>query len=590
MQGSHADRRLAAILIADVVGYSALMEADEQSALASWRTLWTTLVLPTLEDRSGRVVKTTGDGFIAEFRSVVDAVEAAAMIQKGPTAPAQHGRLVLRIGVNVGDVVVDGDDVYGDAVNIAARLEQMCDPGGVLISGAAYDQLVGKSPLRFTGVGRRELKNIQRSIEVYKLDRGAEPTGATHRPWTNEKPVIAVLPFENASDSSDRRYFSDGITEDIITDLSRFNEVAVVARNSSFALRDGPRDVQQTGKRLGADFVLEGSVRPIGPRVRITAQLTDVATGLQRWADRHDCAAADLYDFQEKISQSIVAAVAREVRDQTVDALKRRPIADLRAYDLVLRAHRLSDDFRPDAQRQVRELYERALELDPKLARAHSGLSYCYLNLWVDGAVGRPIANDANAKRALSLAEEAVALDPKDPRCHSTLGFTLIQHHLILRGVRHIDVARQLNSNDPTILILWAYAQSCVGNFEAGRQAVEVAQRLNPQHPPWYINFSGRLHFLAGRYEDAVSDFSVFQGLASRKLRVWGWHVAALALLGRIDEARAAFDEFHQTLSALWVMPEKPSRKDSMSWAMTVACLANEEDRSRLRRGMELIV
>ncbi|MEJ1933485.1 adenylate/guanylate cyclase domain-containing protein, partial [Nostoc sp. NIES-2111] len=281
MVTGRSERRLAAIMAADVVGYSGRIEANEAATLAGWRAVQDTVIHPAFATHGGRVVKLLGDGFIAEFSSVVEAVECAANLQtdlaRSQSGQPESERLRLRIGVNVGDVVAEAGDLLGDAVNIAARLEQMCPPGGLLISASAHEQLVGKTALRFASLGPQQLKNIKRTIEAFRLDTadGARNPARSDR---QEKPVVAVLPFENLSSDPEQGYFSDGIAEDMITDLSRFREIVVVARNSSFSFRGRAGDLRSVGQQLGADYLVEGSVRLMGRRVRINAQLIEEAT------------------------------------------------------------------------------------------------------------------------------------------------------------------------------------------------------------------------------------------------------------------------------------------------------------------------
>ena len=334
---SAADRRLAAILAADVVGFSRLIEADEAGTLEAVRAMRREVIEPLLAEHRGRVVKLMGDGVLVEFASVVSAVACAAALQARLSAAqedaAPERRIVLRIGIHLGDVVVEGEDLLGDGVNVAARLEQLCPPGGVLISAAAYDQLPGKLDLPFKNAGEQRLKNIARPVRAYRL----APEGASVPPGPGatcrRKACCGGAPFENMSGDPEQVYFSDGITDDVITELSRFRELMVIARNSSFAFRGKSMDVREIGRALGAAYVIEGNVRRAGNRVRITVQLVDAASGMHLWAERYDRAVEDVFAVQEEIARSIVATVAQRVVDEVEAAARRRPPEDIRAYD-----------------------------------------------------------------------------------------------------------------------------------------------------------------------------------------------------------------------------------------------------------------
>jgi TolB-like protein len=328
MANTGAERRLTTIMAADVVGYSRLVEADETATLAALRGLRQMVVEPLMAERQGRIVKLMGDGLIAEFSSVVGAVACAAEIQAQLAQSQKHvpltRRIVLRIGINLGDVVVEGDDLLGDGVNIAARLEQACPPGGVLVSGTAHDHLVGKLDLRFESAGELYLKNIARPVRAYRMAPGAASVATETASPLADRPAVAVLPFDNMSGDPEQAYFSDGITEDIITELSRFRELTVIARNSSFSFRGRSVDVREVGRVLGVGYVVEGSVRRAGNRLRITVQLVEAATGAHLWAERYDRAVEDIFNIQEEIARSIVATVAQRVLEDSEASARRR--------------------------------------------------------------------------------------------------------------------------------------------------------------------------------------------------------------------------------------------------------------------------
>ncbi len=585
------ERRLTAIMAADVVGYSRLVEADEASTLAALRDLRRSVLGPLLAEHRGRIVKLMGDGLIAEFGSVVAAVACAVAIQarvaeaQGQVPPER--RIVLRIGINLGDVVVEGADLLGDGVNVAARLEQACPPGGVLVAGAAYDQLTGKLDVRFEDAGELRLKNITRSVRAYRLAQGdALGTAAAAMPLTI-KPAVAVLPFDNMGGDPEQVYFSDGITEDIITELSRFRELVVIARNSSFAFRGKSTDVREIGRTLGAGYVVEGSVRRAGSRVRVTAQLVEAVTGTHLWAERYARAIEDIFAIQEEIARGIVATVAQRVLEDSEAAARRRPPQDIRAYDLFLRGHRLSDVFTPGAQDQARALFEQARTLDPTFARAYTGLAYNHSSRSIDEGVGIPRERDQNLIAALDLARQALALDPNDPRVQSTVA----RMHLAWRNFdaaeRHFNLARQMNPNDPTIQIIWAWAQACLGHPELGLPAAEFAKRLNPRYPRWYDDYVARILFLLGRYDEAA-------GILEQKTssepddhpRDMGWRTAACGHLGRTEEARRCAGWFVQAVGRYWRGDPAAGPREYVNWFVDASSLKRAEEEERLLTGL----
>jgi TolB-like protein len=590
MANAEVERRLSAIMAADVVGYSRLIEADEPGTLAALRDLQSAVLAPLLAEHRSRVVKLMGDGLIAEFGSIVSAVACAAAIQKQlalhqENVPTQS-RIVLRIGVNLGDVIVEGDDLLGDGVNVAARLEQICSPGSVLISGTAYDHLSGKLDCQFEDAGEQRLKNITRPIRTYRivLDGAPPIPAASSRP--PDKPAVAILPFGNMGDP-DQVYFSDGITEDVIIELSRFRELRVVARNSSFAFQGRSVDVREVGRALGVGYVVEGSVRRAGNRVRITAQLVEAATGTHLWADRYDRALEDIFAVQEEIAQGIVATVAQWVMEDCEAAARRRLPEDIRAYDLFLRGHRLSDVFTSDAQEQARALFERAREIDPTFARACTGLAYYYFNRAADRGVGVPHQRDPDLAAALDLAKEALALDPNDPRVQYTAGRMYLSWREFEPSERHFNLARNMNPNDPAIQIMWAWAQACLGYPERGLVAAELAKRLNPRHPRWYDDLLSRILFLLGRYEETAKILEQkTSGAPEEHPRDMAWRTAACGHLGRDDEARQCAGWFIQAVKNYWRGDPAAGPREYVNWFVDASCLRRVESEELLRQGL----
>ena len=588
-------RRLAAILAADVVGFSSLMGQDEEGTLARIKQLRREVVEPKVREHNGRVFKATGDGLLVEFPSPVEAVRCAVAIQetlrsKAAEEPSQP--LQLRIGINLGDIIIEEDgDVYGDGVNVAARLEQLADPGGISISGKVYEEVRDKLPYAFADRGEQQVKNIARPVRVYAL-RGLKPSVSPRDPKVlplPDRPSIAVLPFVNMSGDSDQVYFSDGITEDVITELSRFRELMVIARNSSFSFRGQSVDVREVGRSLGAGYVVEGSVRRAGDRVRITAQLVSAVSGAHLWAERYDRALEDVFAVQEEIAQRIVATVAQRVYEESEVAARRRQPEDIRAYDLFLQGLRLSDTFTPEAQARVQALFEQALQVDPGFARAYTGLSYVYMNRATDGGVGVPREKDENRVTALRLAEQALALDPNDPRVHSTLGYMCLTWRQFDRAERHLDLARAMNPNDAMIQITWAWVQACVGKPERALPAAEIAFRLNPCHPNWYNYYLSRVLFLLGRYTLAANLLEQRTiDAPARHPRDMAWRAAAYGHLARIQEAQQCAEVFVEGVRSYWHGDAAAGSREYVDWVVDVSYLRRDEDAERLREGLRL--
>jgi TolB-like protein len=592
MADPHPERRLAAILAADVVGYSRLVEEDEAATLAALKSLRQQVIDPLLAEHKGRIVKLMGDGALVEFGSVVDAVACAVAVQR---AVAEHQadvpvkrRIVFRIGINLGDVVVEGEDLLGDGVNIAARLEQLCEPGGMVVSGTAYDHLAGKLACDLEELGLQHLKNIARPVRAYRAVMGAHPT--VSRPATPalpDKPAIAVLPFDNMSGDPEQAYFSDGITEDIITELSRFRELLVIARNSSFAFRGKAQDVREVGRALGAGYVVEGSVRRAGDWVRITAQLIEATSGAHLWAERYDRPLQDVFAIQDEVARGIVATVAVRVLDETEAAARRRPPQDVCAYDLFLQGYKLSDTFTPEAQARARELFERARKLDPTLARAYTGLAFNHLIRAQDKGFGWPPAEDPDRAEALRLAEQALTLDPHDPRVHFCLGYICLTRRDFDRAERHLDLARAMNPNDAHFQIIWAWARACLGEPERGLPAAELAMRLNPRHPRYYEHYLSRILFLARRHTEAAAILERHTAEAPlQHPRDLAWLAAAYGHLRRTEEARRCGGLFAEAVQQGWCGDPAAGLVERVSWLVDNSYLRRPEDVTHLREGM----
>jgi adenylate cyclase len=557
MADERAKRRLAAIAFADVVGYSRLMEADEAGTLAALRERRKTILEPTVRDHEGRLVKVMGDGVLMEFASAINAVMAAVKLQEkmaeANTLLSEDRRIFLRIGINLGDIVGAGSDVYGDGVNIAARLEALAEPGGICVSAKVRDETHGRLELIFEDTGEQQLKNIANPVRVFKVAVGAAPASVIAALPLPDKPSIAVLPFTNMSGDPEQQYFSDGITEDIITELSRSRSLFVIARNSSFQYRDKRVDVRRAARDLGVRYVVEGSVRKMGDRIRITAQLIDAGPGNHLWSERFDCGIEELFNVQDEMTRTIVATVAGRLEEAEIRMSANKRTESLPAYDLLLRGIRHLRGYGPNENRLAREFFERAVALDPRYALANA---YLALALLVENHYGG--ASDAIKQRALDIAATAVRLDPRDSRCHTFLGQVYRFRDEYDLAILHLEHGLVLNPNDSICLIHLGGVLGVSGRAEEGVECVRKAIRLDP-----YVNFAwGTLAlclYCLRRYEEALA--------ANRKLGSDKslWHMAreaaCLAQLGRLDEARAQAADILRREPNFTVRAEMPHYK-----------------------------
>ncbi|RWL17416.1 MULTISPECIES: adenylate/guanylate cyclase domain-containing protein [Mesorhizobium] len=537
-----AQRRLAAILACDVVGYSRLMERDERGTLERLKTYRKDLLEPLVSEHQGRIVKLTGDGMLCEFASVVNAVTSAMAIQQ---ALAEHEaetpeeeRIRFRIGVNLGDVVCEEDgDLYGDGVNIAARLESIADPGTVVVSGTAYDHLQGKLDGGFTLLGDLRLKNIERPVRVYRVETDASASGAALPPLP-AKPSIAVLPFTNMSGDPDQEYFADGLVEDIITGLSRVNSFFVIARNSSFTYKGRAVDLRQVGRELGVRYVLEGSIRRAGSRVRISGQLVDAISGHHVWADRFEGDVSDIFDLQDKVTESVVGAVEPSIRLEEIKQARMKPTDYIGAYDLYLRALPRFYSMTREGFADVRRLTNEALSIDPGFTLAKALGAYIR-SLSVSQCWHEP----DDIRVAVRMAREVLADARDDP---TSLRFAA---QVIAYSAKDYETA--LDTIERSLLLNPNSAQGYTGsgwvNAHSGRPLVAIehfhrAMRLSPVDPEKGIALSGigMSYLMLERYEEALA----WGERALREMPNYGSShrvvIMALVKLNRPDEAQAA--------------------------------------------------
>ncbi len=539
------ERRLAAIIAADVVGYSRLIRADEEGTIAALKALFADLIDPKIAEHHGRVVKLMGDGMLAEFASVVDAVRAAVETQVAVTEHnaglPEDKRIEFRVGINMGDVVIDGDDIQGDGVNVAARLEGLAEAGGICISASVHDQVRDRLDLAFEDMGEQEVKNFARPIRVWRwsdaASAGPTVTGSEPLPLP-DKPSIAVLPFQNMSGDVEQDYFADGMVEDIITGLARIKWLLVTARNSSFAYKGKFVDVKQTGRELGVRYVLEGSVRNAANRVRITGQLIEAETGGHVWAERYDRTLDDVFAIQDELTMSVVAAIEPSLRQAEIERVKRKRPDSLGAYDLALRAIPLVYPAMPDEAAKALPLLERALDMEPDYALAHGFAAWAHEIVFARGG-----GNEENRLGAIRHAHAAIAHGRDDAIALSLGGFVMgVIAHDRDAARQAFEAALALSSSCALAYNLGSVTMALAGDADRGIEWGERALRLSPFDPmnyaPWFSITLGR--FQRGEYEAAAeAAHKVFQAnpyWSSAYFLLAATH----AKLGRLDAAKSA--------------------------------------------------
>ena len=510
MWKERVQRRLAAILAADVAGYSRLTGADEEGTIARLRALRQELIDPAIEAHGGRIVKTTGDGILIEFQSVVDAVRCAAAVQHGMATrnvdvPADQ-RIEFRVGIHLGDVVVEGDDLMGEGINVAARLEGIAKPGGIYMSEDAYRQVRDRLPSKFVDAGEQQFKNITRPVRVYRLADDLPMTlGSGAAPPLPDKPSIAVLPFQNLSGDLEQEYFADGMVEDIISGLSRVGWLFVIARNSSFTYKGRTVDVKQVGRDLGVRYVLEGSVRKGGNRVRITGQLIDATTGGHIWADHFDGSLEDVFDLQDRVTARTVGAIEPRLQRAEIERAVRKPTERLDAYDCFLRGMASFHRFTRDSLVEAKALYQRAIELDPNYASPYGMAAISIHFRKTNGWLADP---EREIAEAVELARRAAWVGREDPTALWTSGISLANlAGEIETGATHIERALVLNPNLATAWSASGWVHLYIGEPSEAIVRFERSMRLSPLDPFLFFTYPGiaYAHLFAGHSDEAIS-------------------------------------------------------------------------------------
>lgn len=539
-----AQRRLAAIVSTDVVGYSRLMGANETGTLARMkahrRELWT----PEIEKHGGRIVGTAGDSLLVEFASAVSAVECALAVQLGMAEreadQSDESRMLLRVGINIGEVIVDGDDIYGDGVNIAARLQAMAPAGGICLSGKVHDEIAGKVAADFEDAGAQVVKNIARPVQMWRWTAEqclvADPAlGSGDVSVPPDRPSIAVLPFDNISGDPEQEYFSDGITEDIITALSKVSRMRVIARNSSFQYRNQTVEVRKAATELSVRYVLEGSVRSSGTRIRVTAQLIDAEDGGHLWAERYDRRPADIFDIQDDITKQIVTALRVKLTDGEEARLLARGTNDLEAWQLCGKAMELIERWNTSEYLEARSLADQALARDPKYAYAWATLGYTY---WWDARLGFTGDADAKLKRAGECVEQALGLDDTLPWA---LGLKVAVLGTLHRVDEAVEAARRVVRLYPGMAHVRAHlglALTRAGEYEEATEHFRAAISLNPFSPVWYRNGLARVLLLSSQLDEALDLIDEVLSLEPSHLHSWIHKAYILSQTHRLDDAK----------------------------------------------------
>jgi adenylate cyclase len=545
-----SERRLAAILAADVAGYSRLMEADEEGTHGFLKSVLREIIEPGIESHHGTLIKTTGDGALVEFPSAVDAVRCAMAVQhdvaeRNAARPAEK-RAQLRIGVNLGDIIADEGDIFGDAVNVASRIEGLAEPGGICVSGAVYDHVQGKVEAGFEDIGPQSVKNISRPIQVLRVrekNKAEDPASDVSAPVPGfqGRPAIAVLPLQNMSGDPEQEFFADGIAEDILTRLAMWRWCPIIARNSSFAYKGKNVDVRQIGRELGARYVLEGSVRKAGDRVRVTAQLTEAETGTHVWAERYDRKLDDIFALQDEIVDSITAALEPAVGRAEIERARARPPASLDAWELYHRGvwHFLRAS--PDELVEARKMFVQAVARDPTFAAPHSMLAIMSI---FDITFARTKDADRSLREAFAEAQTAIALDPVEPYA---LAVEAMGYNFRGEYDRALATAQRAIEVNPSFMIgyqVQAITLTWIGRWQDGVDTMLRAIRLSPNDVIRPFNYAGLglAYYTGGDYDKAVE--ALRESVRLQPQNVVGQRIfaAALGQAGKRDEARAALD------------------------------------------------
>ncbi|MCG5481154.1 MAG: adenylate/guanylate cyclase domain-containing protein [Ensifer alkalisoli] len=547
------EQRLAAVMAADMSGYSRLMEADEAGTIARLRTHRIELIDPAISKNKGRIIKTTGDGMLVEFQSVTDAVRCAVEIQqrmkrRNADVP-QDRRIEFRIGINIGDIIFEDDDIFGDGVNIAARVEQLADVGGICITAAVATQIADRLELLIEDLGEKRLKNISRPVQLFRIGLEgvglSQPEDAETVTRTVSKPSIVVLPFTNMSGDPDQEFFADGLTEDIITALSRRHELFVISRNSSFVYKNKAVNLREVAEKLGAQYLVEGSVRKSGDRVRVTVQLIDATNDAHIWADKYDRKLDDIFAIQDEVTAAIAATLPGRVEAAQRDQLERTKPANMAAYECALAAKVLHHRGTVSDNAQAQALIARAIELDPGYAHAHAWRACILGQAWVHGWCEN---KEATWNEVIAELDRALALDDNDADVHRILAAVNVNNNALTTARYHQERALSLNPNYDLVVVQQGELLTWLGRPEEGIEWIRKAMRLNPHHPERFWSHLGKAHFAARQYGEAVEAFmhlSAMDHLQHAFLAAcYGWLGDDIAAQAHLEKVTALAPEF----------------------------------------------
>ncbi|MER8522271.1 adenylate/guanylate cyclase domain-containing protein [Mesorhizobium sp. M0644] len=544
------EQRLAAILAADMAGYSRLMEADESGTLARLRTHRIELVDPAIAKNKGRIIKTTGDGMLVEFQSVTDAVKCAVEIQqrmkrRNSDVP-QERRIEFRIGINLGDIIFDDEDIFGDGVNIASRIEQLADVGGICVTAAVATQIADRLEIAMEDLGEKTLKNISRPVRLYRVGFDSPALPEVEAKRSISKPSIVVLPFTNMSGDPEQEFFADGLTEDIITELSRHHELFVISRNSSFVYKNRAVNVREVAEKLTVQYLVEGSVRKIGDRVRVTVQLIDTANDAHIWADKYDRKLDDIFAIQDEVTAAIAATLPGRVEAAQRDQLARAKPANMAAYECVLAAKVLHHRSTVADNERAQTLIERAVTLDPNYAHAHAWRACILGQAWVHNWCED---RDAIWNNIMAALDRALALDNNDADVHRILAAVNVNNNELTTARYHQERALALNPNYDLVVVQQGELLTWLGRPEEGIEWIRKAMQLNPHHPERFWSHLGKAHFAARQYGEAIEAFMHLSTMDSAQhafaAACYGWlgdEIAAAAHLGKIRTLDPQFD------------------------------------------------
>lgn len=536
-------RRLAAILAADVVGYSRMMGEDEAGTLGRLKELRREMFEPKTKQYHGRIFKTAGDGALVEFKSAVDAVNCAVDIQR---ALAKRGdgvaaEIQLRIGVSLGDVIVEGGDLYGNGVNVAARMEGLAEAGGICISGNVHEHVRSATEFGFDDLGQQEVKNIASPVHAYRVHLGSKAQQQTDAgaPLPN-KPSIAVLPFNNLSDDVEQDYFADGLAEDVITALSHLSDLLVIARNSSFAYKGKPIDIRQVGRELGVLYALEGSVRKVGDRIRVTAQLVNTQDGNHRWAERYDRTIADIFSIQDELTKEIVTSLRLQLTDGEQARMLLRATNNVDAWSHFVQGMEHFAHFNPADIQQARECYERATRADPEYSLAFAYIGWTH---YIDVRMGFSASPAESQKLLEKAASRALEIDPDSPHGHGARACTLAMRNEFEAAIQEAEIAVYGNPNDAQLRMILGRLLIFASRSADGVRQVREAMRLHPLHPAYYFGVMANGLSELGQDQEAIRYLKLAIG---RDANYFAGHLrlaSLYGLIGRIDEAGRAAAE-----------------------------------------------